>query len=136
MQDGMPWPGNDSRDHPGMIQVYLGSGSALDVEGNELPKLVYVSREKRPGYNHHKKVGAMNALNMNTPPTKRFVYADLGEEGRNAHIGGGRNSDFVLEETPILKPATLGKKEENTSLIAFSPSSLYQRIVDQKPHCE
>jgi hypothetical protein len=32
------------------------------VEGNELPRLVYVSREKRPGYNHHKKAGAMNAL--------------------------------------------------------------------------
>lgn len=43
-------------------QVYLGSGGALDVEGKELPKLVYVSREKRPGYNHHKKAGAMNAL--------------------------------------------------------------------------
>ncbi|KAF9606248.1 hypothetical protein IFM89_024069, partial [Coptis chinensis] len=24
--------------------------------GNELPRLVYVSREKRPGFNHHKKV--------------------------------------------------------------------------------
>jgi len=22
MQDGTPWPGNNSRDHPGMIQVY------------------------------------------------------------------------------------------------------------------
>lgn len=22
MQDGTPWPGNDSRDHPGMIQVF------------------------------------------------------------------------------------------------------------------
>ncbi|GJM84766.1 hypothetical protein PR202_ga00468 [Eleusine coracana subsp. coracana] len=36
MQDGTPWPGNNTRDHPGMIQ--------------------------RPGYNHHKKAGAMNAL--------------------------------------------------------------------------
>nr|AGW52062.1 cellulose synthase 4 [Populus tomentosa] len=62
MQDGTPWPGNITRDHPGMIQVYLGSESALDVEGKELPRLVYVSREKRPGYNHHKKAGAMNAL--------------------------------------------------------------------------
>lgn len=43
-------------------QVYLGSHGALDVEGKELPKLVYVSREKRPGYQHHKKAGAMNAL--------------------------------------------------------------------------
>ncbi|WVZ22624.1 hypothetical protein V8G54_001168 [Vigna mungo] len=38
------------------------SGRALDVEGKELPRLVYISREKRLGYNHHKKVGAMNAL--------------------------------------------------------------------------
>ena len=62
MQDGTPWPGNNSRDHPGMIQVFLGASGGGDVEGNILPRLVYVSREKRPGYNHHKKAGAMNAL--------------------------------------------------------------------------
>nr|CAB3452706.1 unnamed protein product [Digitaria exilis] len=62
MQDGTPWPGNNVRDHPGMIQVFLGQSGGLDCEGNELPRLVYVSREKRPGYNHHKKAGAMNAL--------------------------------------------------------------------------
>ncbi|KAK8486699.1 hypothetical protein V6N11_069061 [Hibiscus sabdariffa] len=62
MQDGTPWPGNNTRDHPGMIQVYLGSAGALDVDGKELPRLVYVSREKRPGYQHHKKAGAENAL--------------------------------------------------------------------------
>ncbi|KAL5707471.1 cellulose synthase (UDP-forming) [Ranunculus cassubicifolius] len=62
MQDGTSWPGNNPRDHPGMIQVFLGNTGALDVEGNELPRLVYVSREKRPGYQHHKKAGAMNAL--------------------------------------------------------------------------
>ncbi|GLJ53774.1 hypothetical protein SUGI_1147670 [Cryptomeria japonica] len=62
MQDGTPWPGNNTRDHPGMIQVFLGNGGARDVEGNELPRIVYVSREKRPGYQHHKKAGAMNAL--------------------------------------------------------------------------
>ncbi|CAI8618675.1 unnamed protein product [Vicia faba] len=62
MQDGTPWPGNNSRDHPGMIQVFLGHTGARDIEGNELPRLVYVSREKRPGYQHHKKAGAENAL--------------------------------------------------------------------------
>ncbi|KAF2309560.1 hypothetical protein GH714_003819 [Hevea brasiliensis] len=62
MQDGTPWPGNNPRDHPGMIQVFLGNTGACDVEGNELPRLVYVSREKRPGYQHHKKAGAENAL--------------------------------------------------------------------------
>ncbi|KAL8090829.1 hypothetical protein AgCh_040048 [Apium graveolens] len=62
MQDGTPWPGNNPRDHPGMIQVFLGHSGAHDIEGNELPRLVYVSREKRPGYQHHKKAGAENAL--------------------------------------------------------------------------
>ncbi|OVA02032.1 Cellulose synthase [Macleaya cordata] len=62
MQDGTSWPGNNPRDHPGMIQVFLGHSGAHDIEGNELPRLVYVSREKRPGYQHHKKAGAMNAL--------------------------------------------------------------------------
>ncbi|MBA0707265.1 hypothetical protein Golax_019319, partial [Gossypium laxum] len=45
MQDGTPWPGNNVRDHPGMIQVFLGDNGVRDVEGNELPSLVYVSRE-------------------------------------------------------------------------------------------
>ncbi|WOL03529.1 cellulose synthase A catalytic subunit 5 [Canna indica] len=62
MQDGTPWPGNNVRDHPGMIQVFLGHNGMLDEAGNELPRLVYVSREKRPGHDHHKKAGAMNAL--------------------------------------------------------------------------
>ncbi|EPS71230.1 hypothetical protein M569_03522 [Genlisea aurea] len=62
MQDGTPWPGNSVRDHPGMIQVFLRNDGNRDVEGNELPRLVYVSREKRPGFEHHKKAGAMNAL--------------------------------------------------------------------------
>nr|QST87243.1 cellulose synthase [Abelmoschus esculentus] len=62
MQDGTPWPGNNVRDHPGMIQVFLGHSGVRDVEGKELPRLVYVSREKRPGFEHHKKAGAMNSL--------------------------------------------------------------------------
>nr|GMD28928.1 cellulose synthase A catalytic subunit 7 [UDP-forming] [Ipomoea batatas] len=62
MKDGTPWPGNNTKDHPGMIQVFLGQSGGTDVEGNELPRLVYVSREKRPGFQHHKKAGAMNAL--------------------------------------------------------------------------
>ncbi|MQL85201.1 hypothetical protein Taro_017730 [Colocasia esculenta] len=62
MQDGTPWPGNSVRDHPGMIQVFLGDNGVCDMEGNKLPSLIYVSREKRPGFDHHKKAGAMNAL--------------------------------------------------------------------------
>ncbi|KAK4764196.1 hypothetical protein SAY87_013634 [Trapa incisa] len=69
MQDGTPWPGNNVRDHPGMIQVFLGhkedredSNVYEEKEQCRLPRLVYVSREKGPQYEHHKKAGAMNAL--------------------------------------------------------------------------
>ncbi|XP_025981868.1 cellulose synthase A catalytic subunit 5 [UDP-forming] [Glycine max] len=62
MQNGTPWPRNNVRDHHGMIQVFLGKNGVRDMEGNELPYLVYVSREKRAKYHHHKKGGAMNAL--------------------------------------------------------------------------
>lgn len=42
--------------------MFLGHSGGLDTDGNELPWLVYVSREKCPGFQHHKKAGAMNAL--------------------------------------------------------------------------
>ncbi|KAJ8535495.1 hypothetical protein K7X08_023215 [Anisodus acutangulus] len=44
------------------MKVFLGHTGGLDTDGNELPHLVYVSREKHPGFQHHKKAGAMNAL--------------------------------------------------------------------------
>lgn len=37
MQDGTPWPGNNTKDHPGMIQVFLGHSGGHDTEGNQLP---------------------------------------------------------------------------------------------------
>ncbi|KAJ4974109.1 hypothetical protein NE237_007283 [Protea cynaroides] len=36
-QDGTPWPGNNIKNHPGMIQVFLGHSGGHDTEGNELP---------------------------------------------------------------------------------------------------
>ncbi|GBG91288.1 hypothetical protein CBR_g52173 [Chara braunii] len=63
MADCSPWPGNNRGDHVGMIQVFLQpDGDTKDVNNEPLPRLVYVSREKRPGYEHNKKAGAMNAL--------------------------------------------------------------------------
>lgn len=35
---------------------------AVDVEGQSLPTLVYLAREKRPQFHHNFKAGAMNAL--------------------------------------------------------------------------
>nr|CAD1831026.1 unnamed protein product [Ananas comosus var. bracteatus] len=85
MADGTHWPGtwinpgseHSRGDHAGVIQVMLKPPSDEPLYGNNgdegrpldftdvdirLPLLVYVSREKRPGYDHNKKAGAMNAL--------------------------------------------------------------------------
>ncbi|KAK2965221.1 hypothetical protein RJ640_019976 [Escallonia rubra] len=90
MSDGRQWHGTWSTaekghsrgDHEGIVQVMLRppvykpeNSCGTEAEGGEeesliditgvdtrLPLLVYVSREKRPGYDHNKKAGAMNAL--------------------------------------------------------------------------
>ncbi|KAM0044949.1 putative 1,4-beta-D-xylan synthase [Helianthus debilis subsp. tardiflorus] len=85
MSDGNTWHGtwfsneeDHSRgDHAGIIQLMLappGPECAYKTEEDpedlidtrnvdtRLPMLVYVSREKRPGFDHNKKAGAMNAL--------------------------------------------------------------------------
>ncbi|XP_065853031.1 cellulose synthase-like protein D3 [Euphorbia lathyris] len=83
MADGTHWPGtwmqptteHSKGDHAGIIQVMLKPPSDEPLLGDDdtkivnftdvdirLPLLVYVSREKRPGYDHNKKAGAMNAL--------------------------------------------------------------------------
>nr|GMC55927.1 cellulose synthase-like protein D3 [Ipomoea batatas] len=84
MADGTHWPGtwnvaapeHSRGEHAGIIQVMLKPPSDEPLYGNiaegnptdftevdiRLPMLVYVSREKRPGYDHNKKAGAMNAL--------------------------------------------------------------------------
>ncbi|XP_023736254.1 cellulose synthase-like protein D3 [Lactuca sativa] len=72
----MPSPEHSKGDHAGIIQVMLKPPSDDPLNGTDnevnpldfsevdirLPLLVYVSREKRPGYDHNKKAGAMNAL--------------------------------------------------------------------------
>jgi hypothetical protein len=50
------------------VQVLLGHPGDQVHHGvywfteNELPRLLYVSREKKPGFQHHTKAGALNAL--------------------------------------------------------------------------
>ncbi|KAL8550741.1 hypothetical protein ACS0TY_009229 [Phlomoides rotata] len=83
MADGTHWPGtwavasreHAKGDHAGILQVMLKPPSTDPLTGSSddklldfsdvdirLPMFVYVSREKRPGYEHNKKAGAMNAL--------------------------------------------------------------------------
>ncbi|KAE8076755.1 hypothetical protein FH972_015382 [Carpinus fangiana] len=63
MADGTHWPGTwsvSSSEHAkGGTDEKIIDFSDVDIR---LPMFVYVSREKRPGYDHNKKAGAMNAL--------------------------------------------------------------------------
>ncbi|XP_059596226.1 cellulose synthase-like protein E6 isoform X2 [Vitis vinifera] len=50
--------------HQSIVQILIDGreDKAVDVEGQSLPTLVYLSREKRPQYHHNFKAGAMNSL--------------------------------------------------------------------------
>ncbi|XP_075664554.1 cellulose synthase-like protein E6 isoform X1 [Castanea sativa] len=52
------------RDHQTILQILIDGRdpNAVDIEGQSLPTLVYLAREKRPQYHHNFKAGAMNAL--------------------------------------------------------------------------
>ncbi|ESW25288.1 hypothetical protein PHAVU_003G023000 [Phaseolus vulgaris] len=83
MADGTQWPGtwygptpdHSKGDHAGILQVMskvphhdpvmgFADEKTLDFTGIDIriPMFAYVSREKRPGYDHNKKAGAMNAM--------------------------------------------------------------------------
>ncbi|CAL0334907.1 unnamed protein product [Lupinus luteus] len=83
MADGTHWPGtwhspiadHSKGDHAGILQVMskvpehdpvmgYADEKSLDFTGIDIriPMFAYVSREKRPGYDHNKKAGAMNAM--------------------------------------------------------------------------
>ncbi|PON63765.1 Cellulose synthase [Parasponia andersonii] len=83
MADGTHWPGtwlspssdHTKGDHAGILQVMTKVPENEPVMGHQdeekldftgvdirLPMFAYVSREKRPGYDHNKKAGAMNAM--------------------------------------------------------------------------
>ncbi|KAK9267541.1 hypothetical protein L1049_009969 [Liquidambar formosana] len=55
---------SNQRDHQAIVQILINGkdSEAVDSEGQPLPTLVYLSREKRPQYHHNFKAGAMNAL--------------------------------------------------------------------------
>ncbi|KAL2473126.1 Cellulose synthase-like protein E1 [Forsythia ovata] len=52
------------KDHQSIVQILIEgwNPNAVDIDGNPLPTLVYLSREKKPQCAHNFKAGAMNAL--------------------------------------------------------------------------
>ncbi|KAL5575813.1 hypothetical protein UlMin_017512, partial [Ulmus minor] len=55
---------SSKRDHQPIIQILIDGRDpkAVDSEGQRLPTLVYLAREKSPQHHHNFKAGAMNAL--------------------------------------------------------------------------
>ncbi|XP_006647822.2 cellulose synthase-like protein E2 [Oryza brachyantha] len=53
-----------SSDHPAIVQILIDGNNkkAVDTDGNALPTLVYMAREKRHQEQHHFKAGSLNAL--------------------------------------------------------------------------
>ncbi|CAL5055624.1 unnamed protein product [Urochloa decumbens] len=51
-------------DHPSIVQILIDGNKrkAADINGNALPTLVYMAREKRLQEHHHFKAGSLNAL--------------------------------------------------------------------------
>lgn len=88
-----------------LLQVFLGHSGGHDTDGNELPRLVYVSREKRPGFNHHKKAGAMNSLvRVSAVLTNAPFFLNL---DCDHYIN---NSKALRESMCFLMDPTVGKK--------------------------
>ncbi|XP_012086684.1 cellulose synthase-like protein G3 [Jatropha curcas] len=57
------WTDNFTRqDHPTIIQVVLDNSKNTDVSGQQMPNLIYVSRQKSKTSPHHFKAGALNVL--------------------------------------------------------------------------
>ncbi|KAI3905840.1 hypothetical protein MKW98_006474 [Papaver atlanticum] len=105
MQDGTPWPGNNVPDHPGVIQVFLGHNGVGDAEGDTLPRLVYISREKRSGFDHHKKAEAMNSLVRVSAVISNAPYL------LNVHCDHHINNSKALREAMcFMMDPTSGKK--------------------------
>lgn len=52
------------KDHQSIVQILIDGRdtNAIDSDGNRLPTLVYIAREKRPQVHHNFKAGSMNAL--------------------------------------------------------------------------
>ncbi|MCL7036088.1 hypothetical protein MKW94_007312 [Papaver nudicaule] len=52
------------RDHHTILQILIHGrdASSVDTDGNQLPTLVYLAREKRPQHSHNFKAGSINAL--------------------------------------------------------------------------
>ncbi|KAF6172059.1 hypothetical protein GIB67_029477 [Kingdonia uniflora] len=99
----------------------------LDTDRNQLPRLVYVSREKRPRHNHHKKAGAMNAL---TESIKVGMWDGLYDAFHSIgqHICTSPPSSYAELETIEIEPPCKRYASQQSSLHKLNVSDV--AVVD------
>ncbi|KAK5785744.1 hypothetical protein PVK06_040360 [Gossypium arboreum] len=87
--------------------------NAVDFEGNPLPTLVYLAREKRPQHHYHFKAGSMNAL-------MGLIYGFLVED-----IITGLNIQCKGWKSMYLSP-------ERDGFLGVAPITLLQTLIQHK----
>ncbi|XP_030544378.1 cellulose synthase-like protein H1 isoform X3 [Rhodamnia argentea] len=105
-------------DHPSIIKIILEN---KEGRPDELPHLIYISREKRPKHPHHYKAGAMNVLTrvsglMTNAPFMLNVDCDM----------HANNPQIVLHALCLL----LGAKHERDCAFVQCPQIFYDALKD------
>nr|GLL23019.1 cellulose synthase-like protein H1 [Ipomoea trifida] len=105
----------DRRHHPTIIKVIWENKGSVD-NGDGVPHLVYISREKRPKHPHHYKAGALNVLTR------------VSGVMTNAPFMLNVDCDFYVNDSKIILHAMcffLGVKDEKDVGFVQFPQSFY-----------
>ncbi|MCO5575643.1 hypothetical protein L7F22_029445 [Adiantum nelumboides] len=120
MKDGTLRLGNNVPNNPGMIQIFLGQIEGRDIDGNPLC-LVYVSREKRPSFNHHKELTMEKAI-QNWIQFESDHFCFLGNESMFSQ-GAGTYIDDIAAPIPMSDGSFHTALDTRTRVASWGASS-------------
>ncbi|MBA0632830.1 hypothetical protein Godav_001506 [Gossypium davidsonii] len=136
-------------DHQTIFKILIDGRhpNAADAEGNVLPTLVYLAREKRPQFHHHFKAGAMNALDSTQMEDHAISARDAFTDemlfaGRNTTKPMGLKYGCPAEDIITgLSIQCRGWKSiylnpERESFLGIAPTSLLTMLVQHKRWAE
>ncbi|KAH9307453.1 hypothetical protein KI387_035364, partial [Taxus chinensis] len=119
--DGFVQRSSDIRNHSSIVQVIHENKGVQGEEGDALPHLIYVAREKRPKVDHHYKAGAMN------------VMARVSAVMTNAPFTLNLDSDMHVNDCKVIKHAMCFfldcKSEKECGFVQF-PQIFYGGLKD------
>ncbi|KAH9307451.1 hypothetical protein KI387_035362, partial [Taxus chinensis] len=119
--DGFVLRSSDIRNHSSIVQVIHENKGIQGEEGDALPHLIYVAREKRPKVDHHYKAGAMN------------VMARVSAVMTNAPFTLNLDSDMHVNDCRVIKHAMcffLGSKSERECGFVQFPQVFHGGLKD------